>query len=173
MTNSVFRVPSDVPTSREDRRRLLGCLTVGAVLLLGGCGGLIALGYAVDDPQASSTPTPSASPVEPAAEPVPAGGDVTAQFLATQWGQQFEGVVMDVDQEFSDDGTTMRLEADTNLEAPRGAAESPARQQAVEVCEALKSAFRDDWGKLFNVRVNEMNGTVFVTNRTNTGAGCG
>ncbi|GEO93677.1 hypothetical protein KFL01_29830 [Kocuria flava] len=193
---------------RKNRRRLFGCLTVGAVLLLGGCGGLIALGYSVDDPQSASTATPSASPLEtssapetsvpaessapteptpepteepaaetsapaePTAEPVPAGGDVTAQFLATPWGQQFEGVVMDVDQEFTDDGTTMRLEADTNLVDPRGADGSAPAVQAVEICEALKSAFRDDWGKLFSVYVNEADGTVFATNKAPGGSGC-
>lgn len=189
---------------RNNRRRLLGCLTVSAVLLLGGCGGLIALGYAVDDPQSTSTSTPSASPVEtssahetstpaessapaepteeptaetsapaePTPDPVPAGGDVTAQFLASQWGQEFEGVVMDVDQEFSEDGTTMRLEADTNLVDPRGADGSAPALQAVEVCEALKSTFRDDWGKLFTVYVNEADGTVFATNKAPGGSGC-
>jgi hypothetical protein len=193
---------------RKNRRRFFGCLTVSAVLVLGGCGGLIALGYAVDDPQNARTPSPSAplessapavspapeessaqaeSPapvetsapaerptaaVEPTAESVLADGDVTAQFLATQWGQQFQGVVMDVDREFSEDGTTMRLEADTNLVDPRGADGSAPALQSVEVCEALKSAFRDDWGKLFAVYVNEADGTVFATNKAPGEAGC-
>lgn len=140
--------PDAAASPREKRIRLFGCLALGAVLLLGGCGG----------PQAISAPAS-----EPAASAAPSGGDVTAQFLATQWGKQFEGVVMDVDQEFTEDGTTMRLDADTNLTSPQDVA------QAVEICEALKSAFRDDWGKLFYVRVNEMNGTVFLTNQ----GGCG
>ena len=198
----------DSTAPRKKRRRLLGCLTISAVLLLGGCGGLIALGYAVDGVQPTNTPTPSVSlessspmessppeesvapaespkPVEtpaptkeptvaaePTAEPVPADGDVTAQFLASQWGQQFKDVVMDVDQEFSEDGTTMRLEADTNLVDPRSPDGSAPALQAVEVCEALKSAFRDDWGKLFAVYVNEADGTVFATNKAPGGSGC-
>ncbi|WP_147050742.1 hypothetical protein [Kocuria flava] len=79
---------------------------------------------------------------------------------------------MDVDQEFTDDGTTMRLEADTNLVDPRGADGSAPAVQAVEICEALKSAFRDDWGKLFSVYVNEADGTVFATNKAPGGSGC-
>ena len=213
--------PEESAAPRKKRRRLLGCLTVSAVLLLGGCGGLIALGYAVGpEPTSTATPTSSASPessapaesptpkessapaesptpvktsapakspapvktsapaekptaaAEPTAEPVPADGDVTAQFLATQWGQQFQGVVMDFDQEFTDDGAMMRLEADTNLVDPRGPDGSAPALQAVEVCEALKSAFRDDWGKLFAVYVNEADGTVFATNKAPGGSGC-
>lgn len=79
---------------------------------------------------------------------------------------------MDVDQEFSADGTTMRLEADTNLVDPRGLDGSAPALQAVEVCEALKSAFRDDWGKLFSVYVNEADGTVFATNKAPGESGC-
>ena len=79
---------------------------------------------------------------------------------------------MDVDREFSEDGTTMRLEADTNLVDPRGSNGSGPALQAVEVCEALKSAFRDDWGKLFAVYVNEADGTVFATNKAPGGSGC-
>lgn len=211
MASNVPPVPPDSPTaSPTKRRRLLGCLTVSAVLLLGGCGGLIALGYAVEGTQPTATPTPppsappessapaespapeessapaeSPAPVktsapaekppaqsEPTVEPVPADGDVTAQFLATQWGKQFEGVVMDVDQEFSEDGTAMRLEADTNLVDPRGSDGSAPALQAVEICEALKSAFRDDWGKLFAVYVNEADGTVFATNKAPGESGC-
>ncbi|WP_272027600.1 hypothetical protein [Kocuria rosea] len=79
---------------------------------------------------------------------------------------------MDVDQEFTDDGAMMRLEADTNLVDPRGPDGSAPALQAVEVCEALKSAFRDDWGKLFAVYVNEADGTVFATNKAPGGSGC-
>lgn len=79
---------------------------------------------------------------------------------------------MDVDQEFTDDGATMRLEADTNLADPRGADGSAPALQAVEICEALRSAFRDDWAKLFSVYVNEDDGTVFATNKALASSGC-